>query len=74
METLLKDLELATKDKPLLSTEDIATLLGCSVKVIYNWTRRIDPERRPPRVVIGRQVKFPRTEFFRWLVKEQNRR
>jgi excisionase family DNA binding protein len=72
-ESLIKDMELTLKDKPLLSIEDVAQLMGCSIKVVYNWTRRNDPLKRPPRLVIGRTVRFPRTEFIQWLVREQSR-
>jgi excisionase family DNA binding protein len=73
-ESLIKDIEAVFKEKPLLTMEDIATVFGCTKKVVYNWTRRSEISRRPPRVVIGRQVRFPRTEFIQWLVREQGRK
>jgi predicted DNA-binding transcriptional regulator AlpA len=72
-ESLIQDIEKACADKPLLSIEDIAHLVGCSTKVVYNWTRRNDPAKRPPKLVVGRTLRFPRTEFIRWLVREQGR-
>jgi len=73
-ESLIKDFEAVFKEKPLLTMEDIAGVCGCTKKVVYNWTRRSEVDRRPPRVVIGRQVRFPRTEFILWLVREQERK
>lgn len=73
-ETLIKDMEALLKDKPLLTIEDIAAVCGCTKTVVYNWTRRSEVSRRPPRILIGRQVRFPRTDFFLWLIREQERR
>ncbi len=72
-ETLIQDFAVLFGNKALLSIDDVAQGVGCTPKVVYNWTRRNDPARRPPRVVIGRTVRFPKTEFVRWLIKEQTR-
>jgi predicted DNA-binding transcriptional regulator AlpA len=58
-------------EKAFLSMNDVCELLACSPTVIYNWVKRADPKRRPPRIVIGREVRFPKGEFLRWLAEEQ---
>jgi hypothetical protein len=69
-DSLLKDVEVLTKDKAFLTVEDIATILNCEPKVIYNWTKRPNPKKRPPKLCIGKSLRFPKTEFVRWLANE----
>ena len=70
-EALLEDLEKAFPGKSLLTVSDICQFLGCSQKVVYNWMKRSDPGRRPPRLKVGQEIKFPRLAFVQWLAKEQ---
>ena len=58
-------------DRAFLTLEDVAQLLGCSRRVVYNWTRRKDPEARPPRIIVGKTIRFPKVAFIQWLLKEQ---
>lgn len=57
--------------KQFLTVEDVCTLLECSPKVIYNWTKRSDAKKRPPRIIVGKSIRFPKSEFLRWLMNEQ---
>ncbi len=71
-ESIIQDLEKEFQGKVFLKIEDVSVLLGCTKKVVYNWTRRVDRERRPPRVSVGKTILFPKKEFIRWLVREQS--
>ena len=68
---MLKEIDTLFKDRIFLSVLDITQLLGCSENVVYNWMKRSDPARRPPRIKVGKDIKFPRGAFVQWLVKEQ---
>lgn len=69
-DSLLKDVDSLFKDKAFLTLDDVAQLLSCEKKVIYNWTKRPDPKRRPPRLSVGKSFRFPKTDFLKWLVNE----
>ncbi len=70
-ETCFSEIEQALGGKVFLSVNDICDLLGCSERVVYNWMKRADPARRPPKLKIGHEIKFPRGAFIQWLLKEQ---
>ena len=59
------------KGRLFLTIDDVAELMGCSRKVVYNWTRRKDPLKRPPRIAVGKTIRFPKATFVEWLLKEQ---
>lgn len=71
IEELKTEVDSKFPGKSFLSPEDIAEFLGCSTQVVYNWTRRTDVKRRPPRIIVGKAVRFPKLEFLKWLVQEQ---
>lgn len=71
-ETLLKEMEELFRGKLFLTVEDITALLSCDAHTVYNWTKRADPQRRPPRIFVGRELRFPRKPFLHWLVSEQS--
>lgn len=68
---ILDDVNQMFPNKAYLTMQDVMTLLECSSNVIYNWTKRSDAKRRPPRVFVGTEVRFPKRQFLRWLEKEQ---
>ena len=70
IETLLQDTESLLKDKAFLTVDEVADLLSCDKKVVHNWTRRKDSKRRPPRLALGKTIRFPKTAFVQWLLKE----
>ena len=67
---LLKDVERLLQDKALLTIDDVSQLLDCDRRVVYNWTKRQDPSRRPPKFPVGKSFRFPKTQFLRWLMNE----
>lgn len=69
-ETLLNDAGPLLQNKAFLTIDDVAQLLNCEKKVVYNWTKRADPARRPPKFAVGKSFRFPKTELLRWLAKE----
>ena len=72
-EALMEGAELAFPKKAVLTVEEVAQILDCNPKIIYNWTRRSDPKRRPPKLMIGKEIRFPKREFFRWLAEDQEK-
>lgn len=59
--------ESASADIRLLSAEDLAREIGCSVRSV----RRLDQEGRLPRPVhVGRMVRWRRAEVFAWLAAD----
>jgi len=54
-------------EKSFLTVEEIAQLIECSPKTVYNWTKRPDPSRRPPRITLGKSLRFPKHAFLDWL-------
>ena len=70
-ESLLDEANRLFPNKGVLSIEEIAQVLDCETVVIYNWTRRSNPDRRPPRLLIGRGFRFTKKEFFKWLSEIQ---
>ena len=69
-ESLFQEFNDAYPQKPFLTIEEIAKLLNCNESVIYNWSKRPDPKKRPPRLVVGKSVRFPKRDFTRWLAGE----
>lgn len=69
LESLEKDVNEMFPGKVFLTLGEVAQLVGCSEKVIYNWTRRTDPKKRPPKIIVGKTIRFPKGEFLRWLVE-----
>ena len=59
------------KSKVFLTIQDVAQLLDCPEQVVYHWTRRADPKRRPPRLIVGKSIRFPKSTFLLWLADEQ---
>ena len=66
-----QDIEKAIGPKPFLSINDVVNLLGCTRICVLNWLRRNEAHMRPPKIKVGRQIFFPRTQFIDWLMKEQ---
>ena len=60
-------------NKEIMTKEELAQVLECDPKVIYYWIKRSDPTKRPPRLILGSEIKFSKREFMRWVVKEQGR-
>jgi predicted DNA-binding transcriptional regulator AlpA len=71
-ESIITSLEEIFQDKLLLTVQDICFGLGCEETVVYNWMKRADPDRRPPKLRVGQALRFPRRPFVRWLAKEQS--
>jgi phage terminase Nu1 subunit (DNA packaging protein) len=57
--------------KAFLTVEDLRLILDCSPQVIQNWSRRADPAKRPPRLQIGKEVRYPKKALAEWLAREQ---
>jgi len=71
-DSFIESLEELFRDKLLLTVQDICQGLGCAETVVYNWMKRADADRRPPKLRVGQEMKFPRGPFVRWLAKEQS--
>ena len=71
LETIMNECDEVFKGKLFLTVEDIMGLLGCDEKTIYNWTKRSNPNRRPPRIIVGKELRFPKKPFLKWLVDDQ---
>lgn len=72
VEALIEELERSFPGKAVLTVSDVCQFLGCSEKVIYNWTKRSDSRRRPPRIIVGKEIRFPKRPFINWLATEQS--
>jgi predicted DNA-binding transcriptional regulator AlpA len=70
--SILEELEGQFHGKIFLTMQDVVGLLGCSEGTVYNWVRRRNHKRRPPRVVVGREVRFPTKAFLNWLLTVQS--
>lgn len=57
-------------EQAFLTVEEVAKLMRCSPDVVYNWTRRSDPKRRPPRLPVGKEIRFPKKSLAQWLAEE----
>ncbi len=68
---MMKEIDGLFQSKPFLTIDDVALFLGCSKNVIYNWTRRTDPKKRPPGIMVGKTLRFPKGPLIEWLLKEQ---
>jgi len=70
-DSILQEIDELYKGRPFLTISEVAQLLGCPEKVVYNWTRRNDISKRPPKLTVGRTIGFPKRGFVEWLMKEQ---
>ncbi len=68
---IIRELESLYEVKVFLTMEDVTSLLDCKPTVVYNWIKRADVKKRPPRIMVGKSMRFPKKSFIRWLVKEQ---
>ncbi len=73
VQSLLEAADETFPQKSILTAEDIAKFLDCDPQIIYNWARRSDPTRRPPRLIVGKSIRFPKREFFKWLAVDQGK-
>lgn len=71
MEELQKEIDQLFINKAFLTPADVMELLSCNESVIQSWSKRNDSEKRPPRIIVGKSVRFPKKDFIRWLVSEQ---
>lgn len=69
-ESLLQEVNEQYQNKAFLTMEEVAQFLNCGEQVIYNWSKRPDPKRRPPRLMVGKSIRFPKRDFVRWLADE----
>lgn len=69
-ESIFEDLDQNLRQKAMLTVSDIAKILDCPEVVVYNWNKRPEKDRRPPSLRVGKELRFPKREFFRWLAKE----
>lgn len=70
-EPLMEAAEAAFPRKAFLTIDDVCEFLACSRPIVYNWIKRSDPSKRPPRLLIGNEPRFPKRPFIEWLAKEQ---
>jgi predicted DNA-binding transcriptional regulator AlpA len=70
-QALLSEIDAYFHGKAFLTLQEICQALGCSENVVYNWLKRADPTRRPPKIKLGQETRFPKLAFVRWLAKEQ---
>lgn len=70
-EAVFSEVDQIFKNKIYLTIQDVADLLGCDPQIVFNWTRRSDPRKRPPRILVGKDVRFPKRDLVRWLAQEQ---
>jgi excisionase family DNA binding protein len=71
-DSMIKEISDLYPGKAFLTIEEVTELLGCSKKVVYNWSRRNSLKRRPPRICVGRTIRYPKGEFILWLIREQS--
>jgi hypothetical protein len=73
LEALIEMAERLFPDKPLLTKEEVAQILCCEPKVVAHWSKRNDADKRPPRLILGSEIRFPKREMMRWVVENQGR-
>ena len=69
-ESLLQSADELFPGKAFLTMEEVAKFLGCEEQVIFNWTKRPNLQKRPPRLIVGKSIRFPKKDFVRWLASE----
>ncbi len=73
MEELMQEFDQMFPKKGLLEVGDICKVLECDVTTVYNWSKRTNPKKRPPHLLVGNDSKYPRMAFIRWLVTDRLR-
>lgn len=68
---LLEQFESIFPGKVLLTRHDVMKALECEDHTVETWTKRPNAARRPPRVLVGGETRFPKKAFVRWFVEEQ---
>lgn len=69
-ETLGRIIESKFAEKNWLTTGDLAEVFECDAKAIHSWikaTLKLPEEKHPPRIKLGREVRFPKAEFLVWI-------
>ena len=67
----MNDLDNMFPDKSFLSIKDVAKFLEIKDRAVYQMTRRVNPRRRPPRISIGSEIRFPKKLFIMWLIDSE---
>jgi hypothetical protein len=70
-ELILEELDLQFPRQNFLSLQDICRYMGVSESVVYNWNKRRDAKRRPPCLTVGRELRFQKRLFAKFLEAEQ---
>jgi len=73
MQSVVQEMSSIFPDKALLTVDDVCKSLECDERTVYNWSKRQNPKRRPPRILVGRDVRFPKRTFLLWFAEEQLR-
>ena len=71
VDSMVKDMNREFSEKAILSVDDLAKFFACPKGVIYNWNRRVDVNRRPPKVTFGKEVRYQKRALALWMVMEQ---
>ncbi len=64
------DIDEKHKNKKFLTRQDIAEILECDEKYVYNATRRRSISTRLPKIIIQKKVRYPKIAFYKWLEAE----
>lgn len=72
-EDMVEEIGKVFPEKALLTIEDICKSLECDMQTVYNWNKRQSPKRRPPRILVGKAIRFPKRLFVLWFLQEQGR-
>lgn len=70
-ESLIKLIDQQFSNKLFLTVADVQKILDCNRTIIERWSKRQNPKRRPPRIRVGNENRFPKNEFVKWLLAEQ---
>lgn len=72
-ETIFEMMTEMFPNKKFVTALEIAKFLDCEIEMIQRWSKKGKPESRPPRLLVGREARYPMAEFCKWLSTQKAR-
>ena len=71
VEGIMQEINDCYKGKIFLSVKDVSEILGCSQEDVHNLSRLRRHQKKPPRIMVFNEVRYPKKAFVEWLLLER---
>ncbi|HAR41855.1 MAG TPA: hypothetical protein DCS07_04375 [Bdellovibrionales bacterium] len=71
VEGIMQEINSIYKKKVFLSVQDVSEILGCTEEEVHNLSRLRKHQKKPPRIIVFKEVRYPKKAFVEWLLMER---